>query len=56
MDAAWYRADQADYVSAGRSSARPRPEFNAALAALQPTLGNSAAAGSQPSSSKPVVS
>jgi len=48
MDAAWYRADQADYVSAGRSSTRPRPEFNAALAALQPTLGSPSAAGSQP--------
>ena len=48
MDAAWYRADQADYNSAGRSSTRPRPEFNAALAALQPTLGSPSAAGSQP--------
>ena len=48
MDAAWYRADQADYVSAGRSNTRPRPEFNAALAALQPTLGSPSAAGSQP--------
>lgn len=39
MDAAWYRADQADASAAGRPGARRRPAFNAALAALQPTLG-----------------
>ena len=46
MDAAWYRANTQE--PAGRSptdpsSPRPRPEFNASLAALQPTLGPQAA-------------
>lgn len=36
LDANWYQADQTDY--AARPAARPRPAFNAALAALQPAL------------------
>ena len=53
MDAAWYRADQADAAAAGRSTARPRPGFNASLAALAPTLEDPAAPGATPR--QPVV-
>lgn len=45
MDAAWYRADQADAAAPGRAAARPRPGFNAALAALQPTMADPGSRG-----------
>ena len=54
MDAAWYRADQTDASGPGRASSRHRPTFNAALAALQPTLAGPDGPGPGPAR-QPVV-